>query len=271
MQTNFLKHFIYRLTLISLLAVLILGCNKTVTTNSSNSTDNTNNNNNNNINPLNNDTLTDFPRIKFYTVMDYGNTKVKVLLNSGTSVTIAKYYPSSQYLIANKGSNNIVVNYPDTSSSSVLSMQEDLISGCYYSCFIYRVGYEWKISIVKDDVSPPANNANAKIRVLDFRTQAYFNYANIRVFNTAIDEKNFYTRNFLDHETYSSYASFKEITAGSLYRIKVTNDSGGTTLKQRDSVTFTAGKIYSIILVTPSTLTPSAALTQIWPDVNQIN
>jgi len=267
MQTKILKYLFNKSALLCLLVVLIAGCNKVVTTNT---TTGTNNNNNNNNNPLNNDTLTDFPRIKFYTVMDYGNTKVKVVLNSSTPVTIAKYYPSSQYLIANKGSNYITVYYPDTSATStVLSMQEDLISGCYYSCFIYRVGYEWKLSLVKDDVSAPSIASNAKIRVLDFRTQAYFNYVNVRIYNTAIDEKNYYNRNFLDHETYSSNALFKEITAGSLYHVRIYNDS--TILKQRDSVTFTAGKIYSIVLMTPSTLSPSAALTQIWPDVNQLN
>ena len=267
MQNYFKNNLLYKLAILSILVVLITGCNKVVTTNTTDNSNNTNNNNNNN--PLNNDTLNDFPRIKFYTVMDYGNTKVKVQLNSGTPVTIAKYYPSSQYLIANKGENYITVFYPDSTTKSVLNMREDLVSGYYYSCFIYRVGYEWKISIVKDDVLPPSNSANAKIRVLDFRTQAYFNYVNVRVFNTAIDEKNFYNRNFLDHETYSSNASFKEITAGTLYHVRVYNDSA--ILKQRDSVTLTAGKIYSVVLMTPSTLSPSAALTQIWPDVNQHN
>ena len=265
MHTEISKYFLTRVTLLCILAALLVGCNKIVTTNTTTDTNTTNNN----TNPLNNDTLTDFPRIKFYTVMDYGNSKVKVKLNSLTPVTIAKYYPSSQYLIANKGSNWITVYYPDTTTSSVLSMQVDLISGCYYSCFFYRVGYEWKLSIVKDDVSALSNASNAKIRVLDFRTQAYFNYVNVRVYNTALDEKNFDSRNFLDHETYSSNALFKEITAGTLYHIRVFNDS--SILKQRDSVTFTAGKIYSIVLMTPSILTPAAALGQIWPDVCQHN
>ena len=201
--------------------------------------------------------------------MDYGNAKVKVKLNNFTPVTIQKYYPSSQYLIADSGTNSITLYYPDTTTTSVLSISVDLLSGCYYSCFFYRVGYEWKLSLVKDDLSAPKLAANAKIRLLDFRTQAYFDYVTVRVFNTALDEKYYYFRNFLDHETYSSNALFNEITGGALYHVKVYNDS--SILKQRDSITFTAGKMYSIVLMTPSTATPAAALNQIWPDVYQHN
>jgi len=265
MIITFLKYLLHRLLPICLLSVLVIGCNKVITTNTSSD----NNNNNNNNNPLNNDTLTGYPRIKFYTVMDYGNAKVKVQLNNFTPITIAKYYPSSQYSIANIGSNSITLYYPDTTTTSVLNMTVDLISGCYYSCFFYRVGYEWKLSLVKDDLSAPQLAANTKIRVLDFRTQAYFDYVDIRVYNTSLDEKYYYDRNFLDHETYSSNASFNEITGGSLYHIKVYNDS--SILKQRDSITLTAGKIYSIVLMTPSTDSPSAALNDIWPDVYQHN
>jgi len=261
-----LIYIINSLIILGTLSVFIIGCNKTVTTNTG--TNNNNNNNNYNNNPLNNDTLTGFPRIKFYTVMDYGDTKVTVQLNSGTPITIAKYYPSSQYLIANSGSNAIKVFYPDTTTSTVLNMQEDLLSGCFYSCFIYRVGYEWKISIVKDNVNPPSIASNAKIRVLDFRTQAYFDYVNIRVYNPGYDEKYFYTRNFLDHETYSSNADFKEVAAG-YYHVRVYNDSAN--LKTRDSVSLKSGKIYSIILMTPSTLSPADALNNIFPDVQQHN
>ncbi len=265
MDTKKIKYFLKHLTILSVLSIVVFSCNKSVTSNTTTTTtDNTNTNNNN---PLNNDTLTDYPRIKFFTVMDYGSSKVRVKLNTANSVTIAKYYPSSQYLIANKGSNNITLYYPDTATSSVLSMQVDLISGCYYSCFFYRVGYEWKLSIVKDNVATPSGT-NAKIRVLDFRTQAYFDYVNVRVYNPGYDEKNYYTRNFLDHETYSSNADFKELSSG-YYKVRVFNDS--LNLKTRDSVNLKAGKIYSVVLMTPSTLPPSTALTNIFPDVQQHN
>ncbi len=264
MYTEKLKYFVNRLMILTILSMIIFSCNKTVTTNTVTTTD-TNSNYSNN--PLNNDTLTGYPRIKFFTVMDYGNAKIKVQLNSGTPNTIAKYYPSSSYLIANIGSNTIKVYYPDTATGTVLNMQVDLISGCYYSCFLYRVGYEWKLSLVKDIVTAPSGT-NAKIRVLDFRTQAYFDYVNVRVFNPGYDERNYYTRNFLDHETYSSNADFKELSSG-YYKVRVFNDS--LNLKTRDSVNLKAGKIYSVILMTPSTLAPSAALLNIFPDVQQHN
>ena len=73
----------------------------------------------------------------------------------------------------------------------------------------------------------------------------------------------------MDHETYSGNTLFNEITGGALYHIKVFNDTSN--LKQRDSITFTPGKIYSIVLMTPSTDSPSAALNDIWPDVYQHN
>ncbi len=258
------KHLINRILQVCILSLILISCNKVVTTNDgSTNTGGTTTT----TNPLNNDTLTDYPRIKFYTVMDYGNTKVTVKLN-GNTTTIAKYYPSSKYIICNKGANTIILYYPDTTTNTVLSRQVDLIGGYYYSCFFYRVGYEWKLSVVRDDINVPSGINNAKIRLLDFRTQAYFDYTNTRVYNPGYDETTYYTRNFLDHETYSSYANFKEVSAGT-YKIKVYNDS--STLKSRDSVVFKPGKIYSIVLLTPSSLLPDVALRNIYPDTYQHN
>ena len=260
MQTSFIKYISEPLIAVLLLSLLLMGCNKTVSTATSTTTTP--------INPLNNDTLTDFPRIKFFTVMDYGDAKVAVNLNGNTS-TIAKYYPSNYY-IANKGTNSITLYYPDTTTSSVLSMDIDLISGCYYSCFFYRVGYEWKLSLVKDDVSSPSNSANAKIRVLDFRTQAYFDYVTVRVYDQGGDEHDFYNRNFLDHETYSSNALFKEVPSASNYSIQVLNYTNPN-LTTRTGLTLSPGRIYSVVLMTPSIDTPAQALKDIFPDLEQHN
>ena len=70
MYTEKLKYFVNRLMILTILSMIIFSCNKTVTTNTVTTTD-TNSNYSNN--PLNNDTLTGYPRIKFFTVMDYGN------------------------------------------------------------------------------------------------------------------------------------------------------------------------------------------------------
>ncbi len=198
-------------------------------------------------------TTTGTANIKFYNVMDYGNVNVSL---AGSSVGDVAIYYSTTYRSVAAGSTNIKVSF---GGSSVLDVNADLLSGKNYSCFIYRVGFNWRISIVTDDLTAPAAG-KAGVRVLDFRTQAYFNYVKIKFISPGTDVLDYVNRNFLDHLSYDTYASFKQINAGT-YNINVFNDSA--TLSSKKDIAIGTGKIYSLVMMTPADLSAAAAINYI--------
>ncbi len=191
--------------------------------------------------------------IKFYNVMDYGNVTVTL---AGSSVGDVAIYYSTTYRTVTAGSTNIKVSF---GGSGVLDVYADLLGGKNYSCFIYRVGFNWRISIVTDDLTAPAAG-KAGVRVLDFRTQAYFNYVKIKFISPGTDVLDYTNRNFLDHLSYDTYTTFKQVNAGT-YNINVFNDSA--TLSSKTNVAIGTGKIYSLIMMTPADLTAAAAINYI--------
>ena len=205
------------------------------------------------------------PKIKFYNVMDYGATNV--YLNAKQVTSVAKYYASS-YLAATEGVNNIKIKFSE-GTSTLLDVNHTLANNTNYSCFFYKVGNEWKSNVVKDDLPTTLATGFAALRVLDFRTEAYFNYINVRLVCPGfdiIDQKN---RNFLDHTTYDGYTKFSTVGAGS-YSIYMYNDT--ITSSYRKGVTIDSKGIYSVILTTPSNITPyTNAIYYIFPDVVKHN
>ncbi len=197
------------------------------------------------------------PTVKFFNVMDYGD--VSVQLNTTNIGNVALYY-SSTYRVGIVGSNTISLSF---GGNTVLTQKVDLVSGNNYSIFIYRVGFNWKISLVNDDLTTPATG-RAKVRVLDFRTQAYFDYIKVRILGLGIGQLDFTDRNFLDHESYESYKTFQSIAAGT-YNIVVYNSTQN--LATKSDYNFANGKIYSVVLMTRADLSAAAALTAIVPDV----
>jgi len=195
-------------------------------------------------------TSTGVANIRFYNVMDYGN--VNVTLNGVGQGDVAIYYSTAYKQVA-AGSRNIKVTF---GGNTIVDVYADLLSDKYYSCFIYRVGYNWRISIVTDDLTTPSAG-KAGIRVLDFRTQAYFNYVNVRIISVGLDQLDYTNRNFLDHLSYDTYTTFKQVAAGT-YNINIFNDS--TNLSKKTDVALGNGKIYSVILMTPADLTAANAL-----------
>jgi hypothetical protein len=191
--------------------------------------------------------------IRFYNVMDYGN--VNVTLGGVSQGDVAIYYSTAYKQVA-AGSTNIKVTF---SGNTIIDVYADVLADKYYSCFIYRVGYNWRVSIVSDDLTTPSAG-KAGIRVLDFRTQAYFNYVKVRVVSVGLDQLDYTNRNFLDHLSYDTYTTFKQVAAGT-YNINVFNDSA--TLSSKTGVVLGNGKIYSIIMMTPADLTAADALKYI--------
>ncbi|MDI9366006.1 MAG: DUF4397 domain-containing protein [Flavobacterium sp.] len=205
-------------------------------------------------------TTTGKANIRFYNVMDYGN--VNVALNGADQGDVAIYYSTAYKQVA-AGSRSIKVTF---SGNTIVDANADLLSDKYYSCFIYRVGFNWRISIVTDDLTTPATG-KAGVRVLDFRTQAYFNYVNVRVISVGLDQLDYTNRNFLDHLSYDTYTTFKQVAAGT-YNINVFNDA--TNLSKKTGVTLGSGKIYSVLLVTPADLTAADALYNISLDFSTL-
>lgn len=191
--------------------------------------------------------------IRFYNVMDYGN--VNVTLNGVGQGDVAIYYSTAYKQVA-AGNRNIKVTF---GGNTIIDVYVDVFGDKYYSCFIYRVGYNWRISLVADDLTTPSAG-KAGIRVLDFRTQAYFNYVNVRVISVGLDQLDYSNRNFLDHLSYDTYTTFKQVAAGT-YNINVFNDSA--TLTSKTGVALGNGKIYSVILMTQADLVAAEALKYI--------
>jgi len=195
---------------------------------------------------------------KFFNVMDYG--AVSILINDSLlSGTVAEYYPSS-YIKYNQRKVNIKVVF---NNIQVLSEDMDAVVNNFYSVFVYKVGYQWKISIV-NDIPNSMTTYNAGVRVLDFRTQAYFDYVNVRLFSPGLQQITFTKRLFLDHTTYSSYSYFDSMYNGT-YSCYVYNDTANLLIK--NGLVFDSSKYYTILLLTPSALAPAAAINAITLDV----
>ncbi len=204
------------------------------------------------------------PAIKFFNVMDLGETKVS--LNAKQVTSVSKFYASG-YITGVNGINNIKLN--SSTNAGLLDVNPTMVNNNKYSGFFYKVGNEWKLNIVKDDMPANIVNGFAAIRVLDFRTEAYFNYINVRLISPGfaiIDQKN---RNFLDHTTFDSYTKFQNIGAGT-YSINMYNDT--ITSSSRTGVQIENKGIYSILLTTPTNIVPYAdAIYHIYPDVAKHN
>ncbi len=200
--------------------------------------------------------------IKFFNVMDYGG--VNVLINdTAVATNVAPYFPST-YLQATKTTTTIKIVF---NNATVLTQTFDVLRGNFYSVFVYRVGYDWKMSFIKDILSaPPKGSAN--IRVLDFRTQAYFDYVKVRFVSPGTGQLDYINRNFLDHTTNSTLTQFQSLTAGN-YTTYVFNDS--TNLAIFKNINLDSASIYSAILLTPSSLSPAMALNAIKMDVEKHN
>ncbi len=198
--------------------------------------------------------------MRFYNVMDYGN--VNVTLGGVAQGDVAIYYSTAYKQVA-AGSTNIKVTF---GGNTVIDVYADVLANKYYSCFIYRVGYNWRLSIVTDDLTTPAAG-KAGIRVLDFRTQAYFNYVNVKIISVGLDVVDYTNRNFLDHLSYDTYTTFKQVAAGT-YNINVFNDSA--TLSTKTGVALGNGKIYSVVMMTPADLTAANALYYINLDISTL-
>ncbi len=204
------------------------------------------------------------PALKFFNVMDQGATNV--FLNSKQVTSVAKFFASA-YINAKEGSNNIQLSFPN--KNTLLNVNPILANNTKYSCFFYKVGNEWKYNLVKDDLPANLVAGAAAIRVLDFRTEAYFNYINVRLISPGfeiIDQKN---RNFLDHSTFDGYTQFQKVGAGA-YNIFMYNDT--VTSSFRKGVSIDPKGIYSILLTTPSNITPvTDAIFHIYPDAVKHN
>ncbi|MFY7900485.1 MAG: hypothetical protein ACOVNY_09905, partial [Chitinophagaceae bacterium] len=126
-------------------------------------------------------TSTVVPNIKFFNVMDYG--PVTVRLNNVTIGNSSLYNPTT-YRVGVIGSNNISITF---NNNQVLNQTVDLLAEKFYSCFFYRVGFDWKMSLVTDDITN-IPTGKIKIRALDFRTQAYFDYVKLRIISPGSDQ-----------------------------------------------------------------------------------
>ena len=135
-------------------------------------------------------TSTTLPNIMFYNVMDYGNVYI-TLNNTNNLGGVAKYYPLS-YTTGVVGTNNIIVTF---SNDTIINQNVDLLAGKNYSCFVYRVGYSWFLSIVPDNLKTPSVG-NSEIRILDFRTQAWYSYIGVKLFSPGNTPLIFNNRNF---------------------------------------------------------------------------
>ena len=204
-------------------------------------------------------TSTTPPKVRFFNVMDYGN--VYPHLNNTNIGGVALYYPTI-YQSGIVGTNNIWVTF---GSDTILNQNVELVAGKNYSCFVYRIGYNWMLSIVSDDLTVPATG-NAKVRVLDFRTQAWFSYIGVNLFSPGNSPLIFNNRNFLDHESYSSYAAFTTVSAGTYTLTLFTSTAN---LLTKSNVALASTKIYTIVLMTQASLTAAQALQAINVDIEQ--
>ena len=201
--------------------------------------------------------------IKFFNPVNFGS--IGVLLNNSTVGTVGQYAATTSYYTAVNGTNTIAITQ---GGYTILNISVDLVGGNYYSCFAYKVGYDWKINIIKDNlVMPPSKSAS--IRVLDFRTQAYYDYVKVNIYSLGLDQYTDSNRHFLDHTSFDYYLQFRTLAAGSSYNVFVYNDTANLMIKK--GIPFNDGKIYSVILTTDATLPAADALKKIGVEIEQHN
>ena len=188
--------------------------------------------------------------------MDYGNVYI-TLNNTNNLGGVAKYYPLS-YTTGVVGTNNIIVTF---SNDTIINQNVDLLAGKNYSCLVYRVGYSWFLSIVPDNLKTPSVG-NSEIRILDFRTQAWYSYIGVKLFSPGNTPLIFNNRNFLDHESYSGYENFDTIPSG-IYTTTLFITSPTATNLTQVSDTLVSQKIYTFVLMTQASLTAAKALNNI--------
>lgn len=202
--------------------------------------------------------------IKFFNVL-YDYNAVTCFLNGVSAASVSDFFPSGYITIP--GSQNEITLYYPTTATKILDISATLTGGNYYSCFIYKVGYDWKVSIVNDNLKLPSAGY-FKVRILDFRTQAYFDYAKTRIYSPGnVSELDQTGRHFLDHTTYDSYTRFDSLPSGK-YSVMTYNDT--VTLARKD-YSFVAGKTYSVLLTTATNQTSAEALFKIQTDIEAHN
>lgn len=203
--------------------------------------------------------------IKFFNTL-YDYNAVSCSLNGVIVASVSDFYPSG-YISTTSGTNEIKLYY-QTTATTVLDINASLTGGGYYSCFLYKVGYDWKVSIIKDNLTPPVAGYY-KVRTLDFRTQAYFDYVKTRIYYPGnVSEIDQTGRHFLDHTTYDTYTRFDSLPSGK-YNVMIFNDTA--TLARKTDFNFVSGKIYSVVLTTATNLTSAVALFNIQTDVEAHN
>ena len=186
--------------------------------------------------------------IKFFNLVEQG--KIKIKLNGKVIIdSLAEYYPST-YITAKADSNNLQMFKLSNGDTNLV-----------------------KISLVNDKLSAP-DSGYAGIRILDFRSQAYTDYVNVKLFSLGFftygDTGPFTYRHFLDHTSYDAYTQFVPVYARPDYNVVVYNTS--TNLATRSSINLASKKLYSIILMTPSTIAAdSTANKYLFSDVQQHN
>lgn len=212
---------------------------------------------------------TSIPTIKFFNVVDQGKVTVKL---NGTIVadSLAQYYPTA-YITAKSDSNNIQLLKASSRDTTLLNINVGLLKGKNYSCFIYKLGYDWKASLVIDNLTAP-DSGYAGIRILDFRTQAATNYVSINLFSlgfiTYTGVYPFIYRHFLDHTSFDFLTSFTPVLARPDYNIVVFNSSANLVI--RSNINLASKKIYSMILMTPASITSDTTANKyIFPDVQE--
>ncbi len=196
------------------------------------------------------------PNIMFYNVMDYGNVYI-TLNNTNNLGGVAKYYPLS-YTEGIVGTNNIIVTF---SNDTIVNQNVDLLGGKNYSCFVYRVGYSWFLSVVPDNLKTPSAG-NSEIRILDFRTQAWYSYIGVKFFSPGNTPLIYNNRNFLDHESFSGYENFDTVPSG-VYTTTLFITSPTASNLTQVSDTLVSQKIYTFVLMTQASLTAAKALNYI--------
>ncbi|OIR00184.1 hypothetical protein GALL_178300 [mine drainage metagenome] len=209
--------------------------------------------------------------VKFFNVVDQGKLKIKV---NGKIIldSLAQYYPSD-YLTVNKDSNSLQILKPGIVDTPVVNINFEVMKGRKYSCYIYKIGFDWKVNFVKDDLTPP-DSGYAGIRILDFRTQAQTDFVDVNLFSLGFITYSgvypFIYRHFLDHTSFDFLTAFTRVFARPDYNIVVFNSNAN--LVSRSKINLASKKLYSIILMTPQEITSdTAAIRHIFPDVQQHN
>ena len=209
--------------------------------------------------------------VKFFNVVDQGKLRIKI---NGTVIldSLAQYYPSD-YITLKPDSSNIQLFKLTSGDTTQLSINFSLLKGKKYSCFVYKQGYDWKVSFVNDNLTAP-DSGYAGIRILDFRTQAIIDYVSVKVFSlgyfTYGDVPPFIYRHFLDFTTYDFYTQFLPVYTRPDYNVVVYNSTSN--LYSRSGINLQSKKLYSFILMTPASIvSDTAANRYMFTDVQQHN